>query len=142
MTARNDLSEVVRIAEAIEAHGQKHGWSEQWMFNLNLVLDELITNIINYAYDDDQPHEIRVTLVERKESLVAVLEDDGIAFDPFENVEEPDFSMDLDDRPVGGLGVHLTRSLMDEVAYERRGNHNCVTLTQRTTGNPSSPEHA
>ena len=131
ITIRDSLSELPRLAEAIEAHGKAHGWSEQWVFNLNLAFDELVTNVVNYGYDDLGPHRIRVTLTENAESLVAVLEDGGRPFDPFADAPEPDVDLELDDRPLGGLGVYLTRSIMDEVSYERRDNRNYVTLIQR-----------
>ena len=87
---QNDLSELARVAEAIEAHGETHGWPMKWVMNINLSLDELITNIVSYGYRDTHDHEIRVTLTERNKSLVTVVEDDGIAFDPFSEAPSPE----------------------------------------------------
>ena len=56
---KNDLSELVRVAEAIEEHGEAHGWPAKWVLNLNISLDELITNIVSYGYRDTAEHEIR-----------------------------------------------------------------------------------
>lgn len=133
ITISNELAELARFVELIDAHGEAHGWSHQWMFNLNLVLDELITNVISYGYDDSATHEIHITLTEGKDSLVTVVEDDGRAFDPFHDAPEPDLSLDLPDRPIGGLGVHLVKALIDQVSYERRDDRNCVTLLQQGT---------
>ena len=128
---KNDLSELARIAEEIEAHGEACDWPAKWILNINLSLDELITNTVSYGYQDSDAHEIRVTLTEREGSLVAVMEDDGIAFDPFTTVSAPDLEADVEERAIGGLGVHFVKTFMDEVAYERVDGVNRITLIQR-----------
>ena len=128
---KNDLSELARIAEEIEAHGEARGWPAKWVMNINLSLDELITNIVSYGYQDAGEHEIRVTLAEQDESLVVVLEDNATAFDPFSAAPEPDLEADVEERPIGGLGVYFVKTLMDEVAYERVDGVNRITLIQR-----------
>ena len=133
LTLKNDLSELIRCAEAIEAHGESQGWSMKWIMNVNLSLDELITNIISYGYRDDGEHEIHATLTEREGSLVVVLEDDGHEFDPFSEAPEPDLEAGVEERRIGGLGVHFVKSLMDEVAYERRDGCNRITLILRSS---------
>ena len=134
LTLKNDPSEIARSAEEIEAYGESHGWPMKWIMNLNLSLDELVTNIISYGYRDGEEHEIRITLTEEEGSLTVVLEDDGIAFDPLSEVSEPDLDADVEERRIGGLGVHFVKSLMDEVAYERRDGRNRLTLIQRSPG--------
>ena len=129
---KNDLSELARIAEKIESHGESRSWPAKWIMNLNLSLDELITNIVSYGYQDTDEHEIRITLTERDESLAVVVEDDGMAFDPFTAAPVPNLEADLEERPIGGLGVYFVKTLMDEVAYERVDNSNRITLIQRT----------
>ena len=132
LTLRNDLSELARIADVIESHGESRGWPAKWVLNLNLSLDELITNTVSYGYQDTDEHEIRVTLSERNGALVTVLEDDGIAYDPFTSAPAPDLEAGVEERPIGGLGVYFVKTLMDEVAYERIDDHNRITLIQRT----------
>ncbi len=131
LSLKNELSELARIAEEIEAHGEARGWPPKWILNINLSLDELITNTVSYGYRDSDAHEIRVTLTEREGSLVVVMEDDGIAFDPFTAVSAPDLEAGVEERPVGGLGVHFVKTLMDDVAYERVDGLNRITLIQR-----------
>ena len=128
---KNDLSELARIAEEIETHGEIRGWPAKWILNINLSLDELITNTVSYGYQDTDEHEIRVTLAERGESLVVVVEDDGMDFDPFTAAPMPDLEADVDERPIGGLGVYFVKTLMDEVAYERVDGINRNTLILR-----------
>ena len=129
---KNDLSELARIAEAIETYGEGHDWPMTWVLNVNLSLDELITNVVSYGYEDSEEHEIRVTLTERDGALEVILEDDGLAFDPFSDAPAPDLTSSMEERRIGGLGVHFVKSLMDEFSYERRDGCNRVTLIQRT----------
>ena len=132
LTLKNDLAELTRAAKAIKTHGESRGWPARWVMNATLSLDELITNIVSYGYRDREEHEILVTLIEKDEALVVVLEDDGIAFDPFSAAPEPDLEAGVEERRIGGLGVYFVKSLMDEVAYERRDGRNRITLIQRT----------
>ena len=99
--------------------------------NLNISLDELITNIVSYGYQDCEEHEIRVTVSDRGGSLMVVLEEDGIAFNPFTSAPEPDLDASIEERRIGGLGVYFVKTLMDEATYERVGNRNRITLIQR-----------
>ena len=128
---KNHLSELARAAEEIEAHGEACDWPAKWILNINLSLDELITNIVSYGYRDADEHEIRVTLTEQDRSIVVVVEDDAIAFDPFTSAPAPDLEAGVEERRIGGLGVYFVKTLMDEVAYERVDGVNRITLVQR-----------
>ena len=132
LSLKNDLTELTRLAEAIESLGAAHGWPAKWIVNLNLSLDELITNTVSYGYQDTDEHEIRVTVTECDGLLVVVLEDNGIAFDPFTAAPEPDLDAGVEERRIGGLGVHFVKTLMDQVAYERVEGCNRITLVLRT----------
>lgn len=130
LTLRNDLEDLSRALEEIEAFGESNDWPMNWLFNTNLALDELISNVIKYGYDDESPHEIAITLTRHGERLTVTLTDDGIAYDPFTEAPQPDTDADVDDKPIGGLGVHLVKTLMDEARYERVGGVNRFTLVQ------------
>ena len=133
LTLKNDLSELARIAEEIEAHGEARGWPSKWILNLNITLDELITNIVSYGYPSVGEHEIRVTVSDGDGDLVTVLEDEGIAFNPFTQARQPDLHASVAERRIGGLGVYFAKTLMDETAYERVDNRNQITLVLRST---------
>jgi anti-sigma regulatory factor (Ser/Thr protein kinase) len=126
----NDLSELERLAGLVEEFGERNGLATKVVFNLNLVLDELVTNTVSYGYDDPGPHAIDVTLKCEDGLLTLVIEDDARAFDPLQ-APEPDLAASLDDRRVGGLGVHLVRTLMDTVDYDRLANRNRLVMTKR-----------
>jgi anti-sigma regulatory factor (Ser/Thr protein kinase) len=99
---------------------------------INLVLDEVITNIIDYGYDDQAEHEIRVTMAVEGDRLTIEVEDDARPFDPLK-AAPPDLDLPLEERPVGGLGIHIMRSLMDAVEHQRRNDRNVLTM-QKTIG--------
>jgi len=95
-----------------------------------LVFDELLSNVISYAYPDSGVGEIEVTLELEHGELVITLSDDGVPFDPLEK-STPDVHKSVEERDIGGLGIHLCRELMDDVAYRRSAGRNIVTLRTR-----------
>jgi anti-sigma regulatory factor (Ser/Thr protein kinase) len=97
------------------------------LFEVNLALDELFTNIISYGFDDQSEHIIQVLISADNNLLTVVLEDDGIPFNPVDRLS-PELPCDLEECKVGGLGIHLVKNLVDEVAYRRSGDKNVLTL--------------
>jgi anti-sigma regulatory factor (Ser/Thr protein kinase) len=124
---RNNLSELATLCEKMESVGQTLGLSRRCLFEINLALDELFTNIISYGFQDQSEHFIRVHVSADRDVLTVVLEDDGVAFNPIERIP-PELPCTLDECRVGGLGIHLVKNLMDEVVYERRASTNVLTL--------------
>ena len=84
---------------------------------------------VNYAYQDESEREIEVEIDISGKRLVITIADDGVPFNPFLQ-EKPDTSADIDERQIGGLGIHLVRSVMDEYDYQRHINKNVVTLVK------------
>lgn len=124
---KNDLSELSTLCENLERMGEELGIARRSLFEINLALDELFTNIISYGFADQSEHTIRVRISSENNLLTLVLEDDGIPFNP---VGSPpaELPCTLEECKVGGLGIHLVRNLMDEVAYSRSGDKNVLTL--------------
>lgn len=131
LTIANDLSEIGRLAEEVEGFCDRLGMDAGVAHAINLSVDELLTNTISYGYDGDGPHSIDVRLAAADGAVTVTLSDDGRAFDPTE-AEEPDIDAELDDRPIGGLGIHIVRMLMDNVSYERVDGRNVLTLIKNT----------
>jgi sigma-B regulation protein RsbU (phosphoserine phosphatase) len=94
-----------------------------------MALDEFLNNIISYAYKDDQHHAIQITSERVDDSVVITIIDDGIPFNPFTSAP-PDTTAGIEERDVGGLGIHLVKEMMDEVSYQRRVNQNVVKITK------------
>lgn len=125
---RNDRSEIHRLAGLAERFGQAQQLSEDDVLAINLVLDEVVTNVIDHGFDgiDGEP-EIRLTMTLEGRDLTIRVEDNGKAFDPLQ-AAPPDLDLPLEDRPVGGLGIHIVRSVMNTVEYDRRGGRNLLTM--------------
>lgn len=123
----NRLTEIPRGAALIRAFCARLGVADTVANAVNLAVEELLANTIAYGYGDTADHEIVVRLWREETELVIDLTDDGGPFDPT-TVPTPDLSAPLEARRVGGLGIHLVRSLMDRIAYRRDGALNCITL--------------
>jgi serine/threonine-protein kinase RsbW len=100
-------------------------------FKLHLVLDEVLSNIINYAYNDQRQHLINISFAMNEDGtgIVVEVEDDGIPFNPLEH-PPPNLSSSLEDRQIGNLGIHIVRETMDLIRYERRNDRNILTMTK------------
>jgi anti-anti-sigma factor len=133
LVAVNRLDEIERIGREVDAFARRFALPLGLVFDVNLALDEVLTNIISYAYDDEQKHQIVVRLRVERDRFVIDVEDDGREFDPL-SIAEPELDLPVDERPVGGLGLSLVRRLISEWAYDRRGGWNCLTMTRFTTG--------
>ncbi|MBC7907357.1 MAG: ATP-binding protein [Rhodospirillaceae bacterium] len=131
VTIGNDLDELTRLAMLVDDFVEKNGLPERISFNLNLCLDELITNIVSYGYDDNHRHEIHVRFSLEDGELICQIVDDAKQYDPFTEAPEPDLDAGVDDRPIGGLGVFLVKEFMDRTEYRRDGDRNIVTLWKR-----------
>jgi serine/threonine-protein kinase RsbW len=124
----NSLSEIARVAELVDSFGARHKFPNEVIVALNVSLDEIINNIISYAYEDAGRHDIVVRLVLRGASVEAVVEDDGRPFDPLA-APAPDFK--AKPRADGGVGLYFVRKLTDELTYVRRNGINRLRLMKR-----------
>lgn len=131
---RNRLSEIPRLAEATQAFAAANDLPPDVVFKLDLAFDELITNIVSYAHPKGGDHEIIVQLDREGDELCARIEDDGVPFDPLAEAAEPDTSAGVDERPIGGLGVHLVKAFMDSVEYRRIDDRNHLVMRKRLAG--------
>ena len=90
----------------------------------------MLNNIVSYAFPDGGTHKISIHAEKSDDRILLTVEDDGVPFNPFAQ-EEVDTNMALEDRVVGGLGIHLIKNLMDEASYKRHRDHNVVTLIKK-----------
>ena len=127
----NKVSELERFNQTLTEFGQRHGLAPKVVHDLNLALEEILTNIISYGYTDNREHEIKVRLSVQPGEVKAEVEDDGQPFNPLE-APEPDTAKSLEERTIGGLGIHLVRKLMDDLEYKRQGERNLLTMKKKT----------
>ena len=123
------LSEIERLADGVSAALPDR---PDLAFAANLCLEELITNIITHGLNGAPDHIIQVRISLSDEWLEIVLKDDAPPFDPFKEVPEPDFTIALKDRPIGGLGVHLVKTLMDDAHAHYDGSGNLIVMLKTT----------
>ena len=134
ITIRNDPRELARVSALADRLAAIHRLSRDLVADLHVALDEIVSNIMKYAYTDLGDHEIRVCLSVENGILEAKIEDDGVPFDPLTQAE-PELSVPLRERRVGGLGIHFVRKLMGEVAYGRFAGCNRLTMRRRLAKN-------
>jgi serine/threonine-protein kinase RsbW len=125
----NQISELTRLAVFIEELADEWGWPAQIVISINLVLEEALTNIILYGFDDGGRHNIVFNFKKAGDELIITIIDDGKEFDPTLKVE-PDITLSVEDRPIGGLGIHLIKKIMNKVEYKRIENKNYLILTK------------
>ena len=126
----NDISEISKLNEFVEEIGNEFSLTPDVVFNVNLVLEEAIVNVINYAYPKEKHESIYLSAQLHEGSIVFVLTDTGMQFDPTK-APEADITLSLEDRPIGGLGIFLMRQIMNEVSYERIDGKNVLTLSKK-----------
>jgi len=130
VTLTNKPAEIERLGSMVEKFSEKHALPMNVVLDINHTLDELLTNTISYAYEDNLPHDILVTMTVEDGDIEIALEDDGRAYDPF-TTPTPNLDLPLEDRAIGGLGVHFVRNLMDAFEYRREHDRNVVVLKKR-----------
>jgi len=128
ITVNNNLEAIGDIIEHFDTFCETNTISMPIHQKINLSLDDLMNNIISHGYRDHLVHQIAIRFTLFKNELMIVVEDDAIAFNPFES-EGVDTTLSIDEREIGGLGIHLIKKLMSRYTYQRKSNKNVVVLT-------------
>ena len=124
---KNEIAEISKLASFIEQIGDELALSPELVFNLNLVLEEAVSNVILYAYPREEHEIISLTARKTDNQLVFVLTDSGKEFDPTQ-APDADITLSAEERPIGGLGIFLIRQIMNKVEYQRIDGQNVLTL--------------
>ena len=127
---RNNYAELERAIREITRLLESGGMAPHFIRVVDLGLEEVITNILKYGYDDPKEHEIEIALLTADSELLMEVTDDGHEFNPLEH-PEPDADKPLEDRQPGGLGISFVRKLFDEARYRREAGKNILTLRKR-----------
>jgi len=133
-----DLEEVARAGEAFEAFAAGEGLAAEWVSGLRVVLDEVLSNVVKYAFGSGERPPIGLKVVLFEGLLEIILSDSGRTFDPLAR-PDPAVTAPLSERPVGGLGILLVKRLTDAQAWERRGDRNVLFLRRRVGPRPGRP---
>jgi anti-sigma regulatory factor (Ser/Thr protein kinase) len=129
---RNHVTELARLHEFLAAFWALNQLPKDALFGLDLALEETFANVIFHGYRDGGEHAIHVGVTLRDRVVSLTVEDEGVPFNPL-NAPAAD-TTPVEDRPIGGLGIHLVRRLMDEIEYAREGNRNRLVVRKRVSG--------
>ena len=129
LVLHNDIQQIPQLAEFILTIAEEKHLSQSLSMSLNLALEEAVTNVILYAYPKGADGLVTIEAILREKSLDFIVSDSGRSFDPTA-VPEVDTDKSLDERPIGGLGIHLVRSIMDDVHYKRTDGKNYLSMTK------------
>ena len=123
----NDLAELDNLSRNIENFCEVTGLSRKNAFELNLIIDEVFTNIVSYGFNDKKEHRIKIDIRIINGELTVRVEDDGAPFDPT-TAPKTDLCCSIEDRKIGGLGLHLINQIMSRVIYKREKDKNILVL--------------
>ena len=133
----NEMSEVTKLKQFMEGAAREFGIPDDIQLSLNLAVEEAVVNVINYAYPKGTEGDIEINITnspipdlsESSTEVIFTIIDQGVPFDPTTH-DEADTTSELEERQIGGLGIHLIRNIMDRVEYQRDGNSNKLTMTK------------
>ncbi len=128
---KTTLDEIPRVYTALEEFARKENWSSRLEFQIKLVVEEVVMNVLNHGHEGNGEHDIGIELASDEKEIGIEIVDDGRPYDPLTQAPQPDTALSIEDRPVGGLGVYLVCALMDEASYRRDGGFNRLSLVKR-----------
>ena len=129
LVLKNDESEVTKLSAFVKEFFQRLQLDKKIASGMRLALEEAVVNVIDYAYPDGEDGTVSVQADTNGEVVRFTLVDTGVPFDPTAMLE-PDTTLDAQNRPIGGLGILLSRRLMDSISYTRRNGQNVLSLTK------------
>ena len=133
MLLKNDISQVPLLADFIDQVCSEYGIDPDTSFQLNLVLEEAVVNVMQYAYPEGGEHTFTLDADKEADTVTFVLKDDGKPFNPLEQAPDVDINLDAEKRKIGGLGIFLVQQMMDEVDYKRTSKgENVLVMKKRS----------
>lgn len=123
----NDIADIPQLSTFIDSFAEEAGLDFSLTMSLNLAMEEAVVNVMEYAYPEGTQGKVDISASVEGDDVVFVISDSGTAFDPTAKADV-DVDQEVEDRPIGGLGIHLVRKIMDSVKYERKEGKNILTL--------------
>ena len=127
ITLTNDIEQVPQLADFVDMVCEEVGMDMAVAIQMNLAMEEAVVNVMSYAYPADTVGDVTIEAVTIADQLQFTITDCGTPFDPTAK-EDVDTTLSAEERPIGGLGIHLVRQLMDSITYERIDGKNVLTL--------------
>ena len=127
LVLKNDVHEVTRFSSFMKSVAEKLGIETPLARKLRLAVEEAVVNVINYAYPTGTEGNVTIKMMSDGNKLLCQIIDAGVPFDPTAK-KKVDTTLSVEERQIGGLGIHLVRELMDSINYEREDGKNILTL--------------
>ena len=124
---KNEVGELERVNQFVEEIGAELGLDMELQMNLNLVMEEMVSNVIFYAYPEGKHEEIELVAESDGKELTFVLSDKGKEFDPTLK-EDADPNVNPMERDIGGMGIYIVKNIMNQVTYQRLEGKNLLTM--------------
>ena len=134
ITLPNDVLEVPQLNVFVDEVCEQVDFDMSTTLKLNLAIEEAVVNVMNYAYPAGEKGDVDIEAMINDEYLVFVISDSGTPFDPTAKAEV-DTTLSVEERGIGGLGIHLIRQIMDTINYKRVNGKNVLTLRKKLTKN-------
>ena len=135
---KNELSEITTVQERFREFGKAHGYSKDLERKMDMIIDELLGNVILYAFSEGGEHKIEITAEQVRNRLTVMISDDGVPFNPLLKAPS-EISLAAKDRTIGGLGIPLVRKMADDILYQRRIDKNVLTLIVHVDQSDDAP---
>ncbi|MYC38412.1 MAG: ATP-binding protein [Chloroflexi bacterium] len=120
------------IAGEVEGLGEREAWPDSLVFKVNLVLEEVGINILSYGGESGGSWpEFEIVITSDNDSLTIEVSDEGRPFDPFNDAPKPSIDAEIEDRPIGGLGIFLVQTMMDDTSYQHSEGKNRLTMVTK-----------
>jgi sigma-B regulation protein RsbU (phosphoserine phosphatase) len=130
ITLTNDIQQVPQLADFVDMVCEEVGMDMAIAIQMNLAMEEAVVNVMDYAYPAGTVGDVTIEAESDDDQLQFTIIDNGTPFDPTAK-EEVDTTLSAEERPIGGLGIHLVRQLMDSINYERIDEKNILTLRKK-----------
>ena len=130
ITLPNDIEKVPVLAEFVDEVCEIVGFDMSTTMGINLALEEAVVNVMSYAYQPGTTGNVNIEAIANETRLKFIISDWGTPFDPTAE-KEVDTTLSAEERPIGGLGIHLVRQIMDSINYERIDGMNVLTLRKK-----------
>lgn len=127
------IDNIPQVTAFVETELQKNNCPGKTMMQIDVAIDELFSNIAYYAYGEEQGQvTVQLQVTQDPPQINLSFIDSGMAYNPLEN-QDPDVTLSLEERQIGGLGIFMVKKSMDEVSYKRQAGNNILTITKKFT---------
>jgi anti-sigma regulatory factor (Ser/Thr protein kinase) len=127
---QNEVEQLSKLSDFIDSIAEELSIDSSMAMSLNLAIEEAVTNVVMYAYPEGEVGNVVIIANFTEGMLIFTISDNGIPFDPTSKTDA-DVTLNVEERPIGGLGIFLVKNLMDFVGYERKNGYNILTLKKK-----------